>query len=190
MHGAAKGLDRVGGIRMIDRVADALRGAADDLVLLANVPGAAEWLPGVAVVNDRRRGLGALCGVHAALATADADVLTVPWDMPFVPGGLLRALRSHGERSDADMVAPLSAASRWGFEPLCAWFSRTAIGPVEASLDAGDGRAGALTTRAKVHRLDVSSWGDPADLFFNVNSPADLTRANAMAARLTERPAP
>ncbi len=183
MHGAPKGLERVGGARLIDRVAAALAGAADDVVVVANAAAAASWLPGASVVRDRRTGLGALGGIHAALEAAAADVLTVPWDTPFVPAGLLRALREAGEAGDADIVAPRSA-SPWGHEPLCAWFARAALAPIEAALDAGDRRAGALAARAKLSVVDVSSWGDDADIFFNVNSPADLDRAEAIAARL------
>jgi molybdopterin-guanine dinucleotide biosynthesis protein A len=183
MHGVAKGLERVGGSRLIDLVATALAAAADEVIVVANAADAAGWLPGTPVVRDRRAGLGALGGIHAALDATAADVLTVPWDTPFVPAGLLRTLREVGEAGDADIVAPRSA-SPWGHEPLCAWFSRAALGPVGAALDAGDGRAGALAARANLSVVDVSSWGDGAELFFNVNTRADLDRAESIAARL------
>lgn len=182
MHGAAKGLQQVAGTRIIDRVASAMRGAADDLLLVANADDAGEWLPGVAVARDRRPGFGALGGIHAALEAADADVLVLAWDTPFVPAGLLRALREAGELRHAMMVAPRSA-SPWGFEPLCAWFSHAALGLVTKQLDAGDARVGALAGRAQALSVDVSSWGDPDDLFFNVNTPDDLDRARTIAAR-------
>ncbi|MDQ8155527.1 MAG: NTP transferase domain-containing protein, partial [Gemmatimonadota bacterium] len=68
--GEPKGLRVVDGSRIIDRVADALRGAADELLLVANDPGAAAWLPGVRALPDVRRGDGALGGLHAALTHA------------------------------------------------------------------------------------------------------------------------
>jgi len=164
-------------------VPSALRGAADDLLLVANADDAASWLPGVPVVRDRRAGFGALGGIHAALESSGNDVLVLAWDTPFVPAGLLRALRDAGELGDAAIVAPRSA-SPWGFEPLCAWYSRAALGPVTAQLDGGEARVGALAGRAQVLSVDVSSWGDPDDLFFNVNTPSDLDRARAVAARV------
>lgn len=183
MGGAAKGLERVAGARIVDHAAAALRAAADELFLVANADDAQDWLPGVPVARDRRTGFGALGGIHAALESTSGDVLVLAWDTPFVPGGLLRALRDAGELGDATMVVPRSA-SPWGFEPLCAWFSHAALEPVTALLDAGDGRVGALASRANVLSVDVSSWGDPDDLFFNVNTLADLPRAEAIAARL------
>lgn len=180
MGGAPKGLALVGGTRMIDRAAAALRDAADDLMLVANDPSAGEWLPGTRVVRDARPGLGALSGIHAALAAADGDVLVLPWDVPFVPAALLRALRDAGELDNADACAPASG-SPWGFEPLCAWFARDALPAVDALLDAGDGRAGALATRARFVTMDATHWGSPDEIFFNVNTPADLAYADARA---------
>ena len=52
--GAPKGLQVVEGARIIDRVAAALREATDELLLVANDPGAAAWLPGVRTVADVR----------------------------------------------------------------------------------------------------------------------------------------
>ena len=180
MGGIAKGLRPVGAHRMIDRAAAAIRDCTDDLVLVATHPSAAEWLPGVRVVRDARPGLGALSGIHAALASTDADVLVVPWDMPFVPAALLRALRDAGELEDADACAPLSR-SPWGFEPLCAWFAQGVLPAVDSLLDAGDGRAGAIATHARLVTIDATHWGDPDELFFNVNTPEDLALANARA---------
>jgi molybdopterin-guanine dinucleotide biosynthesis protein A len=184
MGGAPKGLELVGGRRIADRAADALRQAADDLVLVVGDRQAPAWLPGVRAVPDARPGLGALGGIHAALtAAAGADVLVLPWDAPFVPAPMLRALREAGELAEADVAAPRSR-SPWGFEPLCAWYAASALEHVTALLDAGDGRAGALARRCRHLVVDVSSWGRPDDIFFNVNTPTDLDRARAIAARL------
>lgn len=82
--GLPKGLERVGGERMIDRVAKALRAVTDDLLLIANDPDAAGWLPDLRVAGDVRAGEGALGGLHAALTHAGGDIVLVAWDMPFV----------------------------------------------------------------------------------------------------------
>jgi molybdopterin-guanine dinucleotide biosynthesis protein A len=184
MDGVPKGLLEVAGLRLIDRVAESLRRASDDVILVANDPGAGGWLPGVKRVTDARPGLGALSGIHAALQAADGDLLIVAWDTPFVPGELLRALRTAGESQGGGMVAPASG-SPWGFEPLCVWLGRDALGAVEALLDAGDGRTGALGERLALTTVDASSWGNPDDILFNVNTPADLARAAVIAARLS-----
>ena len=139
--GVAKGLERVGGVRMIDRVAAALGDACDDLIIVANDPAAARWIPDLRVVTDVRPGAGALGGVHAALAAARDAVLVLAWDSPFVPGGLMRALRTAGETANADAALAVSNAP-WGFEPLCAWYGVHCLATIERHLDAGDLRAG------------------------------------------------
>ena len=176
--GEPKGLQLVDGLRIIDRVASALRASADELLLVANDAHASAWLPGVRVAADVRRGEGALGGLHAALSHANGlAVLVLAWDMPFVPDGLLRALRSLGEQ-DVDAALPQSEGSGRGVEPLCAWYGPACLEAIKRRLDAGDRRVVSFLDDVRVSRMppeDVSRWGDPARMFFNVNSPHDLT---------------
>ena len=187
--GQPKGLERVDGPRIVDRVAAALREVSDDLLLIANATDAAEWLPGVRHASDVRVGMGALGGLHAALAHAQTDVLLVAWDMPFVSAALLGELRRIGDGGvdaghhevefigAADVVIPESDGSRRGVEPLCAWYSQRCLPAVERTLDAGDLRVIGFHEQVRVQRLPlarVQDFGDPARMFSNVNTPDDL----------------
>lgn len=185
--GRPKGLERVGGRRIVDRVAGALRPAADALVLVANAPDAAAWLPGVPVVRDPVPGAGALGGLlaaldHAAALDTDAGVLAVAWDMPFVPPSLLGELRRLAAAHDAALVAPAGADG--GIEPLCAWY-----GPACRAVVGARVARGALRLRDLVGEVPavvvpaerVVDWGDPARLFLNVNTPDDLALARRIA---------
>jgi molybdopterin-guanine dinucleotide biosynthesis protein A len=166
---------------MIDRAAAALTAACDDLIVIANDPGAGAWIPDAHVRADIRPGAGALGGVLTALVSgrpAPAAVLVLSWDSPFVPVELLRHLRSAGEDAGADAAVPVSH-SRWGFEPLCAWYRASCIEAIERHLAAGDLRAGGWQEEVALVRVDASPWGDPDEIFFNVNSVADLAVANA-----------
>src|SRR5207249_4052712 len=78
LGGVPKGLERVGGARLLDRVASALGDVTRDLLLVANDSDAASWLPGVPVVADRHPGAGGMAGIEAALA-GGRDALVVAW---------------------------------------------------------------------------------------------------------------
>ena len=194
--GRPKGLEVVAGERIIDRVARALRMVTDELLLVANAPEARTWLPGVRTVADVRPGEGALGGLHAAVACAPGDgmtmtvaaeeapdVLVVAWDMPFVSAALLGVMRARGEEGDVDAVLPESDGSRRGVEPLCAWYSARCLAPITAALDAGDRRVIAFLDAVRVARVpldEVRRFGDPDRLFGNVNTADDLARLQGM----------
>lgn len=168
----------MGGRRIIDRVADALRASVDELVLVANAPDAEQWLPGVRVFRDSGEQRGSLVGLHTALTAADDDdVLLVAWDMPFVTADLLRFIRSK-------LAGPVDAAVpelTSGLEPFCAAYAHRCLPVVEKQLSAGNLRMGAFIDELRVVRRigtgELSPFGDPARLVFNVNTAADLKTA-------------
>jgi molybdopterin-guanine dinucleotide biosynthesis protein A len=187
--GAPKGLAEVGGRRVLDRVVEALTEATGSAPLLvANAPEAGAWLPGLLVQRDVVEGQGALGGILTAVETvgtgrtgeAVQGVLCVAWDMPFVPAGLLRELA--GLLDGADAVLPESDGPR-GIEPLCAAYG-PACGPaIRAALARGDQRAIGFHRDIRLVRLGrdrVLQYGDPGVLFFNVNTPDDLSRAEQL----------
>lgn len=148
-------------------------------VLIANAPDAATWAPGLACRADVVQGAGALGGLLTAVDAA-APVVCVAWDMPFVTAALLRALGAALDHADA--VLPESDGPR-GVEPLCAAYG-PACGPaMRAALARGDQRAIGFHDAVRVRRLataDVLQYGDPGVLFFNVNTPDDLLRAESL----------
>jgi molybdopterin-guanine dinucleotide biosynthesis protein A len=176
--GAPKGLERVHGLRIIDRVAAVLHATTDDLLLIANAPDAPTWLPGVRTAPDVRLACGSLGGIHAALTHAATPVIIVAWDMPFVPAPLLTALRTTAE-AGADVVVPESR----GLEPLCAYYAPSCLPAIEHHLDAGDRRVISFFDDVRVTRLPVSEvalFGDPSRIFLNVNTPFDLPHAEEL----------
>lgn len=179
--GAPKGLERVGGARIVDRLAlmlEATLGAPP--LLVANAPDAGSWRTGLRIVRDVLPGSGALSGFHAALAAAGTAVMCVAWDMPFVPGQLVAALVEG--LAGADVSIPASAGRR-GVEPLCAAYGTACLPAIEARIGSGDHRAIAFhpDVRVSILPLDrVRAFGDPGQLFFNVNTADDLTRAEEL----------
>ncbi|HEY5060343.1 MAG TPA: molybdenum cofactor guanylyltransferase [Gemmatimonadaceae bacterium] len=180
--GKAKGLLPVAGLRMIDRVATALGSVSTEMIVVSNMPGAADWLPGVNAVADLRPERGSLVGIHTALAHTRETVLVVAWDMPFVNAELLRLIR---DRSAAASFAAVPDGP-FGPEAFCAAYDAACLPFIEAALDGGDFRLSTLLGRLPSvdHVAKETVWraGDPARLFFNVNDAADLARAERLAA--------
>ena len=180
--GLPKGLERVGGVRIIDRVRAALEPVVDDLLVIANDDAAAEWLPDVRCERDVLRDVGSVAGIHAALTHAGSAVIVVAWDMPFVPTELLRALREAG--ANADAAVPESDSSRRGLEPLCAYYATACVPAIERRIASGDARVIAFYDDIRLARLSsdvVSRFGDPSLLFMNVNTPEERVLAEAHA---------
>jgi molybdopterin-guanine dinucleotide biosynthesis protein A len=179
--GRPKGLERVRGERIIDLVAAALAPSTDSLLLIANDDRADEWLPGIPRRADVQPGLGGLGGIHAALVHAAGPVIVVAWDMPFVPPELIAELRAAG--ADSDVAVPESG-SRRGVEPLCAYYGPACRAAIERRLAADDRRVVGFYDDVRVARLPaaaVARHGDPAFIFMNVNTPADLELAEEHA---------
>ena len=181
--GRLKGLESIGGVRIIDRVANSIRAVTTVDILAANDESASDWLHGVSVESDKFPSTGGLAGVHAALSRG-SDVLVVAWDMPFVVPKLLQAIVDRAVSGNAQVVVPESRSPS-GIEPFCAFYSVETLSAIEAFLAAGGGAAyGFLRANPGTIRLslrDVVSIGDPDRLFFSVNTPEDLEHARTMA---------
>jgi molybdopterin-guanine dinucleotide biosynthesis protein A len=179
--GQAKGLERVGGERILDRLIGRLKAATGQSpALIANARDAATWVPGLEVVADPRPACGSLGGLYAAVTAGEGPVLVVAWDMPFVPIKLLEALINGV--ADYDVFLPESTGRR-GIEPLCGVYGPACALPMVERLDDEDYQAIGFHDAVKVGRLPletVRTFGDPEELFFNVNAPEDLTRAEEL----------
>jgi molybdopterin-guanine dinucleotide biosynthesis protein A len=117
-----------------------------------------------------------LTGVLAALgASAGRGVVAIACDMPLVPAKLLAWL--------AQLEEPVAVCEVGGrLEPLLGRYSPEVADRLAKSLEAG------AAMRDAVAELDpfvipedrVARFGDPARIFFNINSPEDLEVAEEM----------
>jgi molybdenum cofactor guanylyltransferase len=187
--GKPKGLELIGGERILDRLARVLASAlGEPPLLVANAPDAGSWRPDLRTVADVRAGFGALSGIYTAVVESPAPVVCVAWDMPFVSEPLIRALADGLQRSDA--VLPQSD-SRRGVEPLCAAYGPACREAIAGSMAAGDLRAIGFHDRIRVGILpldQVRTFADPDLAFFNVNTADDLAKADQLWRRHVSSP--
>lgn len=174
--GTPKGLAKIGGRRMLDLVAEALESATGaPPVLVSSLPDAAEWRPDLKLVEDLEPGTGSLGGLYTALVTLRSPILCLAWDLPLVTAALLRSIAAALPGRDA--VVPQTGQR---LQPLCAAYAPTCVDPIAKRLATGDLRMVGFLDEVRVHRLpasEVGKYGDPEDLFWNVNTREDLREA-------------
>ncbi len=176
--GRDKALVTLGGKPLVEHVIEALGPLGDDLFLVGGEASRYRHL-GLRHVADQFSLGAAAVGVYSALAASRyRHCLVVSCDLPFASPALARAMARAAEEHDA--VVPMS---RRGPEPLFAVYSVSCLEVLEKKI-----RAGELALRASLAALDVCYLGreevsaacDPEIVFFNVNTPADLERAQEL----------
>jgi molybdopterin-guanine dinucleotide biosynthesis protein A len=182
--GSRKAVATVAGVPMVERAAAALRSAG----LAPVVVGDGDWLGsfGLPVRGDEVPGCGPLGGVHAALRWARelglGGAVCVACDLPLLSPPLLRELSRRGRRSRAGAVAAEGVGGR--LEPLCAWYSVTALPEIEERLAAGQLPLFDLLRALGVERIplaEVARYGDPSHILLNVNTPSAREEAERLA---------
>ncbi len=107
-------------------------------------------------------------------------MLVVAWDMPFLTVELVEALVNGA--GDYDIFLPESTGPL-GVEPLCAIYGPGTTEPIQRSLLHEDLRSTKFHDEVRRGTLpldEVRAFGDPDVLFFNVNDPQDLQRAEEL----------
>ncbi|MDT7687719.1 MAG: hypothetical protein QOE46_478 [Acidobacteriota bacterium] len=168
---------RLGGRSFVERAAEALGPVADGVRIVGSRPRSDAH--GLSVVPDVYMGLGALGGLHAALAACKARwAAVVSCDLPFVNAELFARLASL-RREDTDAVAPLQQDGRP--QPLCALYdARACLTVAEELIRTDELRPRALLGRVRTRWVTFDELADLEDssLFFtNVNTPSDYEDA-------------
>lgn len=163
------------GSTLLDDAVARVRLACPDVrILCGPVPRYADR--GVPLVTDRIDGAGPLAALEAALVAADGrPVVLLGVDLPFATAGALAFLLSRLDGADAAVPTPEQMP-----QPLCAAYAPSCLAPVQARLAAGERRMTSFWTDVTVRRLpsaEFGPFGDPRDLFRNLNTPEDLHRA-------------
>jgi molybdopterin-guanine dinucleotide biosynthesis protein A len=133
----------------------------------------------VAVLYEPAEPVHPLAGIVAALRQTGRPLVVIGCDFPFVPSALLRAL--------ADAPEPLIVpAPGGGPQPLVARWTPALLPALEDALDREEPlrRTVAALSPRLLEDADLAPFGDPARVFFNVNTPADLRHAESAVSSL------
>jgi molybdopterin-guanine dinucleotide biosynthesis protein A len=130
------------------------------------------------VVEDVFRECGPLGGIHAGLRASAAELnLMLAVDLPFVSRALMEYLITRARSSDA--IATVARAGG-GWQPLCAVYRREFAEIAAKDLRQGRYKIDALFDLQRTQAIgedELTAAGFAADLFRNVNTPEELTRA-------------
>jgi molybdenum cofactor guanylyltransferase len=185
MGGGDKALIKIGGKAILDRVLARLAPACTQIILNANGDPArfAAW--GLPVVPDSVPDFaGPLAGILAGLDWAAENARDVEWmvsapgDCPFLPENLV--MRLHAVRRAENKLFACAQSGEWRHPVVALWpvAMRTELRHV--LIDEDLRKIEVWTAR---HGVALAKWPDvPVDPFFNVNTPEDALKANALAA--------
>ena len=171
--GRDKALLPWGGADLLDHAVARLRAVTDDVRILCG-PGTRYVDRGLPIHPDLASGAGPLGGVLTGLTAApDRAGLFLAVDLPHVPPALLARLVEHAEGWDA--VVPVSPR---GPEPMCAVYGPGCREPIRRRMDAGDFKMTGFWAEVRVLQLgpaELGGFGDPEEMFRNLNTANDLT---------------
>jgi len=178
--GHHKALMRIGDERILDRIFAVMSVVFDDLILVTNTP--ERYLDyDATIVTDILKSRSALTGIHTGLFYARSDyAFFTAGDTPFLKEEMIRAV-VNGISPEIDIVMPETGKGR---EPLCAVYSRNCLETARHSVENGRFKIMRAFRKKnlKVISEKASRTADPRLLsFFNVNTPADLQRAEYLA---------
>ncbi len=176
----------IGGRSMLQWVIDAASEVAGTVVVVT-----ARWqaLPSMeargrlVLVTDEREDAGPLAGMVTGLGVVEAPVaLLLSCDQPFVQPALLTMLAA--QAMEAAAAIPMVGRE---LQPLCSAVRRDARDTLRAMLERGVWAAGAIADLDGARQVERREWSrvDSEGLsFVGVNTPEELVRAEAIAARL------
>lgn len=183
MGGGDKAFIEIGNAPILDRVLTRLRPQCAGVVLNANGDPRRFASYGLPVIPDDVPDFARpLAGILAALDWAAANmsaiqwVISVPGDAPFLPSDLVDRL--HAARIAEGRMLACAKSGDWRHPVAALW-------PVSLRADLRHALVKEDLHKIEIwtgrHGIAIAEWPDaPVDPFFNVNTPEDRERANAL----------
>lgn len=178
--GNNKAFLHVGGKRIFDHLYDTFKDVFEEILLVTNDPlKYLEW--DLNIVTDIFPYRSSLTGIHAGLFfTQTPYAFFAACDAPFLKRDLIRAILEEIQPR-FDVIIPETSL---GLEPLCAAYSRQCLQTISAHIVQQEFKIREFFRKVRVKKIpeNVLRTTDPDLLsFFNINTPDDLARAEALA---------
>ncbi len=187
MGGGDKGLLDLKGQTLLSRVIGRLRPQVGDMVLNANGDAGRFAGYGLDVIADTLPDFpgplaGVLAGMEAAKARGHTHIVTVAADTPFFPPDLAIRLIEAAAREGLPLSMAVTPDPERGFarHPTFGLWPVALADDLRAALQDGMRKIVLWTSAHGLAKVEFAA--DPFDPFFNVNTPEDMKRAEAMIA--------
>jgi molybdenum cofactor guanylyltransferase len=183
MGGGDKGLMRIGGKALLDRVIERLKPQTEALIINANGEPSRFETYGLPVIPDSIEGAaGPLAGVLAGLDWAAvhgfSHIATAATDTPFFPRDLVKKFKAAVKEQVAELAVAASLGRR---HPVFGLWPCHLRDDLREALSQGIRKVDEWTGR---HRLAVAAFeAKEYDPFFNANRPEDLLMAESILSR-------
>ena len=171
--GKEKGLVDFQGKPLISHAILALKPLVDNIIIGANNHLNDYRKFGYTIIEDEVKNIGPIGGVLSALRNSNTKYnIILSCDMPFINAELLHYLNIKSQ--DYDVVVPIHDTDK--IEPLCGIYSKDIIHVMEAAVENGNFKLRDIfeNVRFKAIKVDASLPFYSDNLFYNINSPADI----------------
>lgn len=173
--GADKAFLELEGSSLLARALDLAKTVSEQVAIVGDPAKLAAFAP---VVPDVYADRGPLGGIHAALASSQAELnLILGVDLPFLNTSFLTYLVAQAESSGAIVSVPFAAR---GYQPLCSVFRKQFAETANAALLQGKNKIDAIFPEVSLRVIDEAELrreGFDVQLFRNVNTPEDWEEA-------------
>lgn len=178
--GSNKALLKVREQRMLEEAVNILSGKFEEVMVSTNDDYYEDL--NIRKIPDVFPGRGPLGGIHAGLGASNYEVnFFMACDMPFVHAELAGFMV--GLISGYDAVVPRIGEY---YQPLFAVYNKSCLGPIEHQITSGRNKIISFYDQVRIRYVDedeLREYGNPDEMFFNVNTPVDLEAAKNLARR-------
>ncbi len=184
LPGEKKALRKIGGKMIMDRIHQELGSVVDEIIIVTNEPEEfSQW--DALIVSDIYPSRCALAGVHAGIYYATYDkIFITACDTPFIKSDIVEYILSFADHQH-DVIIP---EGEGGLEALLAVYSKACLPLIEKNLNANIFMIKKFYAKNKVKAVPLENLKkiDPLmESFFNINTPADIEKANIMVRNMT-----
>lgn len=165
--GTDKGLLKVEGKRIVERIIMALESEVDEIIIISN--GNNYDYLGYKIYDDLIKDCGPMGGIYTALSHSSAPKsFVVSCDMPFVSKELVNFIIENSD--DCEIAIPLNGKM---LEPLCAVYDTSCKEQFEVLLKRKEWKMQDSLDHFKVKRIQIPENIFAENCFENINTPAE-----------------